>query len=153
MPVFNKEKPIKSTGDMMTWFTSRPCEHTTKSHISQIVVDSTWEMTESFELDHNPDVIAWVKNDHLGFVINYVYRGVIHRYYPDFLIKLKNDTTLILEIKGKDDQQNKTKREYLGEWVNAVNSDGRFGKWVWAVSFRTSDIKDILKKNSEDIKH
>ncbi len=30
---------------------------------------------------------------------------------------------LILEVKGKDDQQNKTKREYLDEWIKAVNSD------------------------------
>jgi type III restriction enzyme len=36
----------------------------------------------------------------------------------------------------------------LNEWVNAVNSDGRFGKWGWAVSFRTSDIKGIIKKHS-----
>ena len=34
---------------------------------------------------------------------------------------------LILEVKGIDDQQNKTKREYLNEWVSAVNSDGK----VW----------------------
>ena len=148
-PIFNKEKPLKSTGDMMTWFTSRPCEHTKKSHISQIVVDSTWEMTEAFELDHNPEVIAWAKNDHLGFVINYVFRGVIHKYYPDFLIKLKNGTTFILEVKGKDDQQNRTKREYLKEWVEAVNTDGRFGKWCWDVSFRTSDIKDKIIKHSK----
>ena len=145
-PIFNKEMPLKSTENMMTWFTSRPCEHTQKSHINQIVVDSSWEMTEAFELDRNPDVIAWAKNDHLGFVINYVYRGIIHRYYPDFLIKLRNGKTLILEVKGKDDQQNKTKREYLDECVNAVNADGRFGIWCWDVSFRTSDIKDKIKK-------
>jgi len=41
---------------------------------------------------------------------------------------------------------NKTRCEYLNELVNAVNSDGRFGKWGWAVSFRTSDIKDIIKR-------
>ena len=148
-PIFNKEKAIKSTGDMMMWFTSKPCEHTKKSHINQVVFDSTWEASESFELDRNPAVVAWVKNDHLGFVINYVFRGVIHKYYPDFLIKLKNGKILVLEIKGLDDQQNKTKRQYLKEWVDAVNADGRFGKWVWDVSFRTSDIKDKLKKHSE----
>src|SRR3989337_1898829 len=65
-PIFNKEKPLRSTEDMMTWFSSRPCEHTQKSHISQIAVDSTWEMTEAFELDHNPEAIAWPKNDPLG---------------------------------------------------------------------------------------
>lgn len=147
-PIFNKEKPLKSTSDMMTWFTSKPCEHTIKSHINQVVVDSTWEMTEAFELDHNTEVVAWVKNDHLGFAISYVFRGVIHKYYPDFLIKLKNGKTLVLEVKGKDDQQNKTKRQYLNEWVEAVNTDGRFGTWSWDVSFRTSDIKDKIKKHT-----
>ncbi|CAG0954287.1 hypothetical protein METP1_00357 [Methanosarcinales archaeon] len=83
-------------------------------------------------------------------MINYVYRGIIHKYYPDFLIKLNNEKTLILEVKGKDDQQNKTKREFLNEWINAVNSDGRFGKWCWSVSFRTSDVKDILNKHSKE---
>ncbi len=29
-----------------------------------------------------------------------------------------------------------------------MNSDGRFGKWSWDVSFRTSDIKDIINKHS-----
>ncbi len=149
-PIFNKELPIKSTENMMTWFTSRPCEHTIKTHINQVVVDSTWEMTEAFELDHNPEVVAWAKNDHLGFSISYVFRGVIHKYYPDFLIKLKNGKTLILEVKGKDDQQNRTKRQYLQEWIEAVNTDGRFGKWTWDVSFRTSDIKDKIKKHSVD---
>ena len=147
-PIFNKELPLKSTENMMTWFTSKPCEHTKKSHINQVVFDSTWEASEAFELDRNPDVIAWAKNDHLGFTISYVYRGVIHKYYPDFLIKLKNGTTLVLEVKGKDDQQNRTKREYLKEWVEAVNADGRFGKWNWDVSFRTSDIKDKIQKHA-----
>ena len=149
-PIFNKEAPLRSTENMMTWFTSRPCEHTVKSHVSQIVVDSTWEMTEAFELDHNPEVVAWAKNDHLGFYVSYIFRGVIHKYYPDFLIKLRNGKTLILEVKGKDDQQNRTKREYLKEWVEAVNADGRFGKWFWTVSFRTSDIKDKINKHSKE---
>ncbi len=65
-------------------------------------------MGEAFELDRNPDVIAWAKNGHLGFAISYIFRGVIHKYCPDFLIKLKNGTTLILEVNGKDDQQNRT---------------------------------------------
>jgi type III restriction enzyme len=75
---------------------------------------------------------------------------VLHKYYPDFLIKLKNGKTFILEVKGKDDQQNKTKRQYLSEWVEAVNADARFGKWTWDVSFRTSDIKDKIKKHAQN---
>jgi type III restriction enzyme len=150
VPIFDKEKPLKSTANMMTWYTTKPAEITNKSHISHVVCDSTWEATEAFELDRNPDVISWAKNDHLGFVISYVYRGVIHKYYPDFLIRLSNGRMLILEVKGKDDQQNRTKRQYLNEWVKAVNTDGRFGKWSWDVSFRTSDIKDKIKKHSSE---
>ena len=150
VPIFDKENPIRSTSKMMTWYTSKPCETTEKSHISHVVFDSSWEASEAFELDRNEDVVSWAKNDHLGFVINYVYRGVVHNFYPDFLIKLSNGKMLILEVKGMDDQQNKTKREYLDEWINAVNSDGRFGQWCWDVSFRTSDIKDKIKKHSKE---
>lgn len=147
-PVYDKEMPIKSTSRMITWYTSRPCEITRKSHMSHVVVDSSWEASESFEFERNKAVVSWAKNDHLGFAIEYVYNGVIHKYYPDFLIKLANGKMLILEVKGKDDQQNRTKREYLDEWVRAINEDGRFGVWVWDVSFRTSDIKDKISKHA-----
>lgn len=149
VPIFDKEVPIKSTSKMMTWYTSKPCEIINRSHISHVVFDSSWEASEAFELDRNKDVVSWAKNDHLGFVINYVYRGVIHKFYPDFLVKLSNGKMLVLEVKGRDDQQNKTKREYLDEWIKAVNSDRRFGEWCWDVSFRTSDIKDKIKKHSD----
>jgi len=150
VPIFNKEKPLKSTGDMMTWYSTRPAELTNHSHISHVVLDSTWEGSEAFQIDADKKVQAWVKNDHLGFVINYVFRGVFHKFYPDFLIRLSNGKMLILEVKGKDDQQQRTKRDFLNEWIKAINSDGRFGKWAWAVSFRTSDIKDIIRKHSQD---
>ena len=89
-PVFDRDRPIRSTGDMGTWYTGKPCERTEHSHINFCVYDSTWEASEAFELDHNPDVAAWVKNDHLGFEILYVYRGVVRKYRPDFLIRFKS---------------------------------------------------------------
>ena len=147
VPIFDKEMPIKSTGRMITWYTSRPCEITKKSHISHVVYDSAWEASESYELDTNDAVLSWVKNDHLGFVISYLYKGIIHGFYPDFLIKLSNGKMLILEVKGVDDEKNRTKRAALREWIDAVNSDGRFGKWECDVSFRPSDIKDIIKRH------
>jgi type III restriction enzyme len=42
-PVFDSEQPIRATGDMLPWFTGRPCEHTKRSHINMCVFDSTWE--------------------------------------------------------------------------------------------------------------
>ncbi len=143
-PVFDTERPIRSTSNVQTWYTGKPCEYTKKSHINLCVFDSTWEASEAFEFDRNTNVKSWVKNDHLGFEIIYIFRGVVRKYYPDFLIRLKDGTMLILETKGQDTQQDKTKREFLDEWVRAVNNHGGFGKWKSAVSKNPADIKSIL---------
>ena len=146
MPVFDKEKPIRSTSDVRTWYTSKPCEWTEKSHINHCVYDSTWEASEAYSLDKSAFVESFVKNDHLGFIILYNYKGVIRRFFPDFIIRLKNGHYLVLETKGQDNQQNQVKREYLNEWVNAVNTHGGFGKWHWDVSFHPGDIIEKIKK-------
>lgn len=145
----NSSKPLKSTSDMRPWHTKKPFEHTIKSHITLAVYDSSWEMGTGQELERNRNVVSWVKNDHLGFVIKYIYRGILHDYYPDFLIRLKNNVTLVLEIKGVDNDQNKEKREYLAEWIDVVNEDGRYGTWTWDVAFNPSDVRGILTKHTK----
>ena len=142
--VFDHERPIRSTGDMRTWYTGKPCAYSSHSHINFCVLDSAWESSEAYSLDNNERVAAWVKNDHLGFDISYVYQGAVRKYRPDFIIKLSNGEFLILETKGKETLQDKTKRQALIEWVDAVNQDGRFGKWYSAVSYHPKDIGGIL---------
>jgi type III restriction enzyme len=41
---------------------------------------------------------------------------------------------LVLQAKGPDTQQDKTNRDFLSEWVGAVNQNGGFGTWSWDVS-------------------
>lgn len=147
-PVFDSEHPIRSTGDMRPWHTGKPCEVTRRSHISHCVYDSTWEATEAFELERNKQVAAWVKNDHLGYEIMYVYKGIVKKYRPDFLIRLTTGKMLVLEVKGQDTQQNRSKREFLAEWIRAVNGHGGFGWWAWDVSFDTSDLPELLEKHA-----
>lgn len=89
-----------------------------------------------------------MKNDHLGFEILYLFQGVVHKYRPDFLIRLTNNRLLVLETKGQDSQQDRTKREFLDEWVRAVNNHGGFGRWDWAMSKNPADLKGILEKYS-----
>ncbi len=149
-PIFDRDRPIRSTGGMGTWYTGKPCGYTTHSHINFCVYDSSWEASEAFELDHNPRVKAWAKNDHLGFEVLYVYHGVVRKYRPDFIIRLKTDEYLVLETKGKDSEQNQTKRRFLNEWVDAVNEHGGFGRWYWDVSKAPNDIKDILARQAHD---
>nr|NQU89446.1 type III restriction endonuclease subunit R [Bacteroidota bacterium] len=144
--IFDKERPIRTTSDVRTWYTSKPCEWVDKSHISHCVYDSGWEASEAYFLEKSNLVTSFVKNDHLGFSILYNFKGVIRKYYPDFMIRLANGEYLILETKGVDCQQNQTKREFLSEWVKAVNTHGGFGKWNWDVSFHPSDLEQILNK-------
>jgi type III restriction enzyme len=148
-PIFDSDKPICSTGDMRTWYTGKPCEYTRRSHINCCVFDSTWEASEAFEFDRNSKVAAWVKNDHLGFEILYIFEGVVRKFWPDFIIKLKTGEFLILETKGQDNQRDKTKRQFLDEWVKAVNSHGGFGKWKWAVSKNPADVPRIIEQAVE----
>ncbi len=146
-PVFDQSYPIRSTADMKTWYTSKPCESAKKSHINFCVFDSTWEATEAFHLDQSQHVAAWAKNDHLGFEVIYIFNGVVKKYRPDFFIRLSSGKMLVLEVKGQDTQKDRTKRQFLDEWVKAVNQHGGFGQWAWDISFNTSDILDILHKH------
>jgi type III restriction enzyme len=106
------------------------------------------ETTDEFELDRNENVASWVKNDHLGFEVLYVYTGVVNKYRPDFIVRFKNVNFLVLETKGQDTDQDKTKRAFLDEWIKAVNEHGGFGKWSWAVSRMPGDVADILQVRS-----
>jgi type III restriction enzyme len=146
-PVFDEERPIRETGDMRPWWTGRPCGPAERSHVNVCVYDGTWEATEAFVLDRSGRVDAWVKNDHLGFEVLYVHRGVTRKYRPDFLIRLKNGRMLVLEVKGVDSEESRTKRQALAEWVAAVNRHGGFGEWASDISFSVNDIHEILDRH------
>ncbi len=148
-PVFDRDHPIRSTGNMATWYTGKPCNLTDRSHINMCVYDSTWEASEAFELDHNTLVDAWVKNDHLGFEVLYVYRGVVRKYRPDFIVRLKSGSMVVLETKGQPGEQSYSKRRALEQWTQAVNQHGGFGLWASNVSYNPGDIKDILAKHDQ----
>ncbi|MBI4492858.1 MAG: DEAD/DEAH box helicase family protein [Chloroflexi bacterium] len=148
-PVFDAAHPVRSTADVQPWYTGRPCELTQRSHLNFCVFDSTWEASEACELDHNPNVDAWVKNDHLGFEVLYVFKGVRKKYRPDFLIRLTSGRLLVLEVKGQDSQEDRSKREFLAEWVRAVNAHGGFGHWRCAVSRDPKDVGAILRQANE----
>ena len=144
-PVLSKKREC-STGEMHSWYTARPNGLTKKSHINRCTYDSTWEESEAYSLDRNSHVKAWAKNDHLGFHVCYMFNGVLRRYFPDFLVRLENDITLILEVKGQEHEQDRVKRAMLHDWIRAVNSEGHFGKWACNVSRSAADIDGIIAK-------
>jgi type III restriction enzyme len=96
----------------------------------------------------DPNVSAWAKNDRLGFEVLYVFKSVVKKYRPDFLLRLSAGTTPVLEVKGQDSPEDRTKLEFLAEWVRAVNENGGFGRWDADVSFHVRDVESILARHS-----
>ena len=147
-PVYDEENPVGSTGQMRTWYTTKPAVPTSKSHISHVVGDSAWEQHAANAFESSDIISAYVKNDHLGFHIQYLWNGSKRRYVPDFIVRFANGRHLALEIKGADSPQNKAKRDALAEWVNAVNESGGFGQWSWDVAFNPHEIQDLIRKHA-----
>jgi type III restriction enzyme len=146
-PVFDPEQPIGSTRAMRTWYTTKGNQPTKKSQISHVVGDSSWEIYAANLFDSSNLVTAYAKNDHLGFQIYYLWGGSRRRFLPDFIVRLANGKTLVLEIKGEDSPQNVAKRDALKLWVNAVNTKGGFGTWCWDVAFEPAQVHDIVQKH------
>ena len=121
-----------------------------KSQISHAVHDSVWEKAVVDLCDSSKDslVYAWAKNDHLDFKIRYLYRGSSRNFVPDYLMRLKNGKTLVLEVKGRDSEQNKAKRVAMETWIQAVNEQGGFGQWCFGVVFDPAKAHDVISQHS-----
>jgi len=144
--VFDPIRPTRSTATAPTWYTVKPAQPVQKSQISHIVIDSGWESVGlEFERDRIEGIEAWAKNDHLGFEIYYQWQGETKRYLPDYIIRFKGARFLILEIKGRERDDDKAKWDAAREWVRAVNADGGFGKWEFKVLRDPADVFDVVR--------
>ena len=133
LPILNRYKPFGTTADV-DFKTSRPVHDTAKSHLNQVALDTrTWESAAAFRLEESPLVEFYARNDHLGLTIAYDYDGIARYYEPDFLVRLTNGVTLILETKGYETDQDSAKHEAAHRWVSAVNNWGEMGEWAFHV--------------------
>ncbi len=144
--IFDEHRPIGSTATMRAWLTTKPCAATEHSQISHVVYDSTWEKLVADICEDHPHIIAWAKNDHLDFKVRYLWRGSSRNFVPDYLIRLANGKTLVLEVKGQDSQQNAEKRAAMETWVKAVNEQGGFGQWAFDTVFEPSQTRDVIEQ-------
>ena len=121
--VYDQPK-FSSTNDCSEWWTKKPTDIFKKTHMNLCVIDSGWERSHARELDRNKYVQAWVKNDHLGFEIDYIdEKGKQRCYIPDFIIKLNNDEHIILEVKGIKKKRDIQKWDFMSHWCGAVSED------------------------------
>jgi type III restriction enzyme len=132
-PLLNRFKPIGTTADIDTT-TKRSVHSTLRSHVNAVVLDSSWEQAAAFYLEQQTDhASCYVRNVPSFLVIPYEYEGVDQTYEPDYLVRLTNGKTVILEMKGAEDDQDKAKYQAARRWVTAVNNWGRLGKWDFLV--------------------
>jgi type III restriction enzyme len=131
VPRYETGRPAGSTADIDFW-TSKKVKEIQKSHLNYVVQDSKWEQSAAFHLDAHPRVAAFVKNQGLGFSIPYLHNGQQHNYIPDFIVRLDGGLNLILETKGHDPLE-AVKTQAAERWVRAVDADGRYGEWRYAI--------------------
>jgi len=111
-----------------------------RCHIEYVVADQDWEKAFAVAIERElADVcVAYAKNHNLGFEVPYEYRGEIHRYRPDFILKLDDGygpddpLHLVIEVKGRRSEQDAAKADTMAtRWVPGVNALGRFGRWAF----------------------
>jgi len=142
VPRYEKGREAGSTADVDFW-TSKKVKEIEKSHLNFVVQDSKWEQSAAYHLDTHPRVAAFVKNQGLGFAIPYLHNGQPHNYVPDFIVRLDNGVHLILETKGHDLLED-VKKQAAERWVRAVNADGSYGEWQYAISHAMNEVPRVI---------
>ena len=102
-----------------------------KSVFNRAIGDSQLELLFASFLEDCPDVVSYAKNYFaVHFKLDYVnVDGNISNYYPDFLVKLADARTVIVETKGLEDMDVSLKMQRLHQWcedVNRVQSDVKY---------------------------
>lgn len=136
-----------STADVDFW-TSRDVREVNRSHLNYCVADTAkWEQSAAYYIDTHGFTDAFVKNSGLGFAIPYLHNGQMHDYVPDYIVRLKGDAPkyLILETKGYDPLED-VKRAAAERWVAAVNADGTYGTWKYALAHKPTEVIQIISE-------
>jgi type III restriction enzyme len=155
LPILRRFDGEGSTDDV-TFLTRKVVVEASKSHVSHVVLDgpkgNTWEETIAGLLEDDERVAAYVKNDHLGFTIPYVWEGRAHQYVPDFLVRLVDAPdgvirTLIVEVSGGRKSPGPTAVKATtasDQWCTAVNNHGGLGRWGYLEITTMFDAERVL---------
>jgi type III restriction enzyme len=138
LPILRPYETVGSTR-YVDFDTTRPVYATRadRSHVSHVVADTeSWEQKMAQALEDMEEVLCYVKNQNLGFTIPYTLNGEERLYYPDFLVRIKQDggepLNLIVEVSGESRKDKAAKVATARTlWVPAMNNHGGFGRWAF----------------------
>lgn len=148
LPALDEYEPIASTDLRNFNSPTDKCVPTVKSHLSHAMCDSGLERKMCAVFDANDEVVSWVKNHKLYLEIPYQYFGNTYRYRPDFIVKLTNGKTLLIEGKGVATEQDDAKATAARRWVQAVNNWQQLGHWEYELVFDANDLAGIISKHN-----
>lgn len=150
VPRYEASRGPGSTDDVDFWTSKTPRE-AVRCHLNYVVPDTErWEQSAAYYIDRQPVTVAFVKNQGLGFAIPYFHNGQPHDYTPDFIVRLKTVVPsrprfLILEVKGFDPLA-EVKADAAQRWCDAVNADGKYGHWQYAMAKSAEETRAILNR-------
>lgn len=140
LPILAPYDPVGSAAHV-DFSTGRPTWPTCadKSCVSHVVADTgTWEQKVAESLEGMDEVLAYVKNDHLGLRIPYTLAGARKSYVPDFLVRwddgraAEDPLYLVLEVSGEKEEEKEAKvATARSSWIPAVNHLGTLGRWAF----------------------
>ncbi|MGH6864694.1 MAG: DEAD/DEAH box helicase [Methyloceanibacter sp.] len=143
LPRLNRYRPVGNT-ESVHFKTAKPVQATEASHLNLVACDTgSWEQAAVFQLEKLAKegvVLCYARNDHLELNIPYEFYGQSHAYEPDFLVRLANGQTLVVEIKGQAHGDTDAKHQGARRWVTAVNHWGRLGQWDFLVCREPQDL-------------
>lgn len=98
------------------------------------------------------EVVCYVKNHKLGFIIPYTMNGEEKNYFPDFIAHVddghekENMLNLIVEVSGEQRPDKATKVSTAKHlWGPAVNNHGGFGHWAFIEIHDPWDAKNVIR--------
>jgi type III restriction enzyme len=147
LPRYEANRGPGTTAEVEFW-TGRPVREVLRSHINYVVADTkVWEQSAAYFIDTHPRVVTFVKNAGLGLAIPYQHNGAPHDYLPDFVVRLKGESelSLVLETKGFDPLE-EVKAQAARRWTDAINADGQFGRWAFAIVHKPEEIRGLLDR-------
>ena len=132
-----------------------------RCHVNWAVCDSDWEAEFCRAAEAHPRVLAYVKNQGLGFEVPYRSGSESRTYVPDFVVLVDDGRGaddplhLVVEIKGWRGEDAKDKKAAMETfWVPGVNRIGAYGRWAFAefgdVYEMEEDFRSLVEARFEE---
>ena len=137
-----------TTSKQLRWQTSED-----RCHVNWAICDSEWEGEFCRVAENDPRVLAYVKNQGLGFGVPYYLGETQKTYVPDFIVLVDdgggwdNPLHVVVETKGYRREDDIDKQNAMRSfWVPGVNALGEFGRWEFIELARVWEMQEEFER-------